>query len=94
MNRRFLTPRIPLGFTAEMAILQPTRIILKPNAAHNPDIHAQLTSYFKTTGTGISLSFDKSMVGQQAGEHIYEVFDVYWMSLTAAVVVWNRIDTE
>lgn len=93
-NRRFLTPRIPLGFTAEMAILQPTRIILKPNAARNPDVNAELISYFRTTGTGISLSFDKSMKAQKAGEHIYEVFDVYWMSLTAAVVVWNRIDTE
>lgn len=91
-NGRFLTPRIPLGFTAEMAILQPTKIILRPNAASNPDVPVELSSYFKTTGTGISLSFDKSMEGQKAGGLSYEVFDVYWMSLTAAVVVWNRIN--
>jgi len=94
VNGRYLTPRIPSGFTAGMAILQPTRIILKPNVASSPDVHTELIEYFKTTGTGISLHFDNSMEGQQPGEFIYEVFDVYWMSLTKAVVVWNRIHTE
>ena len=94
VNGRYLVPRIPSGFTAEMAVLQPTRIILKPNVAYNPDAHAELISYFKTTGTSITLHFPPSMEGAYAGEFIYEVFDVYWMSLTAAVVVWNRINTE
>lgn len=94
-NRRYLVPRIPSGFTAEMAILQPTKIILQPiHASLNPDVHTELREYFKTTGTGISLYLPNTMEGVQPGESIYEVFDVFWMSLTKAVVTWSRVNIE
>jgi hypothetical protein len=93
-NDRYLVPRIPSGFTAEMAILQPTKIILQPNASLNPDVYTELREYFKTTGTGISLYFPNTMEGVQPGEFIYEVFDVFWMSLTKAVVTWSRVNIE
>lgn len=92
-NDRILKPRIPSGFTEEMALLQPTKIILRPESSPNPS-YSELRQFFSTYGTGISLEFPNSMEGVTPGEFIYEIFDIFWISLTKAVVMWNRVNIE
>ncbi len=91
-NGRLLVPRIPSGYTKEMVQLQPTKIVLLPNTRGTHE--EELRFYFKTTDTGISLYFPDNIEGKLAGEFIYEVFEIFWTSLTSAVVNWTRIDTE
>jgi hypothetical protein len=92
-HNRILKPRIPSGFTAEMALLQPTKIILEPDVAPNLST-SELHSFFNADGTGITLRFPNSMEGVTTGRFTYDIFDIFWISLTEAVVMWNRVNNE